>query len=393
MNVDPLQRRALINGGIAGLLTLVVGVAIVSTTGRERPPVATASPSPSPSPTAPACQPTWEIVRSADPGELPNALHDIAMLSAGEGWAVGASGDALSPSAVLIERWDGGTWSLADGPNPGTETNELLSVDASEPNDVWAVGRTASGSGDRPFAIRFDGTQWSEVELPAELTGSLTGVEAVSPTDVWAVGYQGDPSASLERASILHWDGAVWSLVDAGRADGSGRSLLRDVAALAPDDIWAVGYLHRRPLVIRFDGQAWTRLETDVEGLANAIEPVTPDDAWAVGTPIQHFDGDGWVRERGIPRDGELSAVAAISPTDLWAVGHRPAKQDSTRTLVLRYDGTRWTTVDGPTVPGSDALTGVDALADGTVLAVGYKDVQAGRKTLAVRGATCLPEG
>jgi hypothetical protein len=67
----------------------------------------------------------------------------------------------------------------------------------------------------------------------------------------------------------------------------------------------------------------------------------------------------------------------------------RPAANHTTRTIVLRFDGQRWGPVDGPTVPGSDALTGVDALSDGTVLAVGFKDVATGRKTLAVRGTTC----
>ena len=56
----------------------------------------------------------------------------------------------------------------------------------------------------------------------------------------------------------------------------------------------------------------------------------------------------------------------------MWAVGSRPAKeQGTTRAAVYRYSGQRWVPVDGPPVAGSDALTAVDALPDGTVLAVG----------------------
>jgi hypothetical protein len=58
----------------------------------------------------------------------------------------------------------------------------------------------------------------------------------------------------------------------------------------------------------------------------------------------------------------------------------------------MRFDGLGWTQVEGASVPGSDALLGVDALSDGTVLAVGYKDVEAGRRTLAILGSTCFPE-
>ena len=58
---------------------------------------------------------------------------------------------------------------------------------------------------------------------------------------------------------------------------------------------------------------------------------------------------------------------------------------------MYRYAGRRWVPVEGPSIPGSDALTAIDALPDGTILAVGTKDVEAGRRTLAIRGATCPP--
>jgi hypothetical protein len=62
-----------------------------------------------------------------------------------------------------------------------------------------------------------------------------------------------------------------------------------------------------------------------------------------------------------------------------------------TRSIVMRFDGQRWTPVEGRGAAGSDALTSVDALPDGTVLGVGYKDVEAGRRVLAIRGTTCFP--
>ena len=45
--------------------------------------------------------------------------------------------------------------------------------------------------------------------------------------------------------------------------------------------------------------------------------------------------------------------------------------------------------MDGPPVGGSDALTAIDALPDGTVLGVGTKDLEKGRRTLAIAGSTC----
>ena len=391
--LHPLQRRALINASVATLVTLVIGFTVQAAFGGDDEPGTAAAPTTSPSPTAPLCVPTWEIVQAADPGDAPHVLRSIAVISPAEAWAVGASGDTISPDAVLLERWDGSAWTAEEVPGPGSETNELLSVDAAEPNDVWAVGRTASGFGDRPLVLRYDGTAWNLVAMPADLTGVLTSVEAIAPNDVWAVGFSGNPEASLNRALLLHWDGELWAQVDAGRAVGSGASLLNDVTALDAEDVWAVGALHNQPLMIHFDGQTWERAESDVHGVANAIEPIERDDAWVVGAPIQRYDGQAWSQVANIRGDGELASVAAVSPEDVWAVGERPAGEGVTRSLVLRFDGRRWQPVDGPSVPGSDALLGVDALEDGTVLAVGYKDVENGRRTLAIRGSTCRPTG
>ena len=391
LDLHPLQRRALVNAGVAAFITLVLGFSVQALVGGgDGDAVAGPSPSSSASPEPPACVPSWDVVQAADPGELPNTLRAIAALAAGEAWAVGASGDPISPDEVLLERWDGSAWTAEVVAAPGSETNELLAVDASEPNDVWAVGRTASGFGDRPLVLHYDGSVWDVVAMPADVGGVLTGVEAVAPNDVWAVGFSGDPVASLNRALMLHWDGEVWSVVDAGRAVGGGASLLNDVTALSPDDVWAVGEQHNQPLIIRFDGEKWEQTPTDIRGVANAIEPTAPDDAWVVGSPIQRFADGGWTQGANVRADGQLLSVAAVSPDDVWAVGVRPSGE-ATKALVVRFDGRGWKPVDGPPVPGSEALTGIDALPDGTVLAVGYKDVETGRRTLAVRGSTCLP--
>jgi hypothetical protein len=392
VSLDPLRRRALLNGALATFVTLVVGLGIVAgVTARDDEPEASPTPSPSVTPPpSPACRPLWEIAQTANPGDLSNQLTGVTALSGGEAWAVGASGaDVTAPASVLIERWNGAAWTAEEGPAPGTQVNELRAVDAAEPNDVWAVGRTSSGFGDRPLVLRYDGSAWLEMEVPTEITGVLTGVEAVAPDDVWVVGYTGDPELSLEEALVLHWDGLLWAVVAPGRATGQGRSALFDVEATAPDDLWAVGYLHNNdPLIVHYDGRRWTRSDTEVDGDVAAVEPVTPTDAWAVGTPIQRFDGSAWT-ETGVPSDGELFGVAAVGPSDVWAVGMRPAGEGATASLVMRFDGQEWTVVDGPRVPGSDVLRDVDALADGTVLAVGYRDIEAGRRTLAILGETC----
>ena len=337
--MNSIQRRGLVNASIAAVATFAIGSAVVFATSGS---TEEAPPEPSPSASAsppPPCTPTWEVVRSANRSEEPTTLLGVTVVTASEGWAVGGIGrDPDAPTAVAVQRWDGSRWSPAEAPSPGSFVNELRAVDASEPNDVWAVGRTDTGSGDEPLVLHYDGTAWLESELPPELHGVLNGVAAISPTDVWAVGYH-----------------------------------------------------HFKPAILRFDGQAWSNSPTEIRGSVHAVEAFATSQVWAVGTPIQEFDGTSWTEAPTVRSDADLVAVAAVGGQDIWAVGSSPAKQDTTSAAVYRYGGRRWVPVDGPSVPGSDALTAVDALADGTVLAVGYKDVAAGRRTLAIRGATCPP--
>jgi hypothetical protein len=217
-------------------------------------------------------------------------------------------------------------------------------------------------------------------------------VAAISPEDVWAVGYVGDPAASLERALVLHWDGTAWADVEIRRATGGGKSALVDVEGVSPTDLWAVGYQHFRPLILRFDGEAWSRSPTEIRGTLNAIEASATSEVWAVGTPIQRFDGETWTETPIRRGDAELVDVATIGGLDIWAVGSRPSREPgTTRAAVYRYGDRGWVPVEGPPVGGSDSLSAVDALPDGTLLAVGWKDVGLGRETLAIRGTSCTP--
>lgn len=383
------------NASVAAAATFAIGSAVVYAAGGPEN-VATPRPSVSPSSasptTTPSCAPTWSVVRSANPGEAGTTLLGVTAVTSAEAWAVGGIGEPEIPTAVAIQRWDGDRWLAVAGPSPGTTLNELRAVDASEPNDVWAVGRTSSGLGEQPLVLHYEGTEWSEVELPSGIDGVLNGVAAISPADVWAVGSVGDPAASLERALVLHWDGTAWAEVDIGRETGGGKSALVDVDGGSPTNLWAVGYQHFRPLILRFDGEAWSRSPTEIRGTLHAIQATGTGEVWAVGTPIQRFDGESWTEASITRADAELVDVAAIDDLDVWAVGSRPSREPgTTHAAVYRYGDGGWGPVDGPSVAGSDALSGVDALPDGTLLAVGWKDVDPGRQTLAIRGTTCPP--
>ena len=393
--VSPPERRALINGVTAAVITAVIGFTVVANTGGHETPSASPTRTTSPSSSPPACVPVYETLPSADPKDGGNLLLGVSVIAPNDGWAVGGSGDPSNPTLTLYERWDGATWSAVDGPNPGTIVNELFAVDEMATDDAWAVGRTGSGSGDQPLITHFDGLTWTVQSGPVDVTsGALYGVAAAATDDVWAVGSTGDAATGSEQALALRFDGITWTASKILPAVGSGRSLLSGVSALAPNNVWAVGYHHNRPLILHFDGISWTQSTTDAQGSLRAVSAVAVGEVWALGTHIQHFAGVGWGELGRVHGDGELIGVAPVSPEDVWAVGSRTVSPTEGRALVQRWDGARWASVQGNRIAGSAAaLTAVSALADGTVIAVGYRDTKQGRATVAIRGVDCPPTG
>jgi hypothetical protein len=72
---------------------------------------------------------------------------------------------------------------------------------------AWAVGGDATLPSDASSAWYFDGADWAEVELPAEIASqyAIYKVWGSSPSDVWCVGTAG---------TSMHWDGTSWTFVD-----------------------------------------------------------------------------------------------------------------------------------------------------------------------------------
>src|SRR5262249_14174551 len=79
-------------------------------------------------------------------GELTNT----AFVSAGESWAVGNAGSAENANRTLTERFDGSGWSVVPSPNQVTGNNSLNGV-SMIPGAGWAVGYSQAGT-DQPLA-------------------------------------------------------------------------------------------------------------------------------------------------------------------------------------------------------------------------------------------------
>jgi hypothetical protein len=165
----------------------------------------------------------------------------------------------------------------------------------------------------------------------------LVSVAAIADQDVWAVGYHLPPSKPYDEPLAEHWDGVQWSIVP---IPGVRFGDLLGVAAVASNDVWAVGDTGANPLTMHWDGTAWS----------------------FVPSPNPSTQGSG------------LWSVAAVATNDIWAAGYA-FNGPNQRSLIEHWDGAAWKVVTNPS-PGlaEDVLSGIAVAGPSDVWAVGASD-------------------
>ena len=189
----------------------------------------------------------------------------VDTLADGTAWAVGFQTTKAGVRTTLIEQASGGAWTQVASPNvAGSTVNSLTAVAGTAATGLWAVGYWLGPTGVQPLVVCYDTTQPSPswglvggVPAPGQVDTVLTGVDVLSASDVWAVGYCNDGGA--DRPLALHWDGSAWT-----SSPVPGAGLLREVQAVASDNVWAAGAYYNtsrqqyQTLAVQFDGTAWT---------------------------------------------------------------------------------------------------------------------------------------
>lgn len=123
----------------------------------------------------------WQMVKGASNATL---LH-IAAHDARDIWTTGFDG--------FIEHWDGKSWNRIRDPHlinqSGRGVNDVLSgITVVEANDVWVVG-AQFGAANSPQIVmeHWDGKSWSAVSHQAAQMGTLTNL-ATANGKFWAIG-------------------------------------------------------------------------------------------------------------------------------------------------------------------------------------------------------------
>jgi hypothetical protein len=215
--------------------------------------------------------------------------------------------------------------------------------------DSQSPCQSAPDAGSSPadlFCSQEGGVCWRN---PAPQGATLTSAWGTC-SNVWAVGQGG---------TIMHWDGARWSLVPSGTiAD------FEAVGGSGPRDVWIVGGASTALHSVD-NGATWT--PTAVPGGAGqralrGVWAVSPADAWIYGTDtappgvstgvvFMHWDGSKWSdvplpMVNGAALDS-IMAVWASSPQDLWVgVNAGAGSSVGADKPVLHWNGSSWNTYE-----------------------------------------------
>jgi hypothetical protein len=261
-----------------------------------------------------------------------------------------ATAVAAGSLAAGVGAWAFTGWTQMSSPTPGTYGSLLKAVEATSPADAWAVGGSAASTSNQTLAEHWNGSSWTAVATP-------------------------DPVASCQDGNI-QWTG----------------NTLDSVAAVAPNDVWAVGHscYERNALAEHWDGNAWRIVPTvsfntggdGIQNTLNGVAAVSTSNVWAVGTHtasngayqtlIEHWNGSAWSVVASPSPSGSadvLNAVAASGAGDVWAVGYQNGS--ARQPLIEHWNGSTWSVVPSPSRSAGSVLSAVAVLGHADVWAVG----------------------
>ena len=317
---------------------------------------------------------SWHVIPSPNAVTDGNDLYAVTAISPTDAWAGGyyVTGGVDQP---LFEHWNGTTWTVVPGPNPGYSF--IYSMTAIATNDVWAVGAVFDTTHSVYFNLseHWDGTAWSIVGVPDNgyVNNFLYGVSATSSINIVTVGaYNKMPSVRKTQVGIWNTGGS-W-LLGPGPDKGTGTNVLTGVAMITPINAWAVGIYSvgtiPQTLAEHYNGTKWKVVATpDVNSnnnLLNAVSAVSAKDVWAVGdyyngsvfqTLAENYNGTSWSIVSSPSMGTESTAVFAstvVSKTDVWAGGEGYGSTFGAP-FSMNWNGTAWSAVTTPSVGPNDS--------------------------------------
>lgn len=286
------------------------------------------------------------------------------VMGAAPGWVVSGSVDDLASTGDAVWALKHGTTGFGDArfgryePGVGWTTyrppemasNTMITQLAmTSPDNGWAMGGYPDA-----YLARWDGSTWQRQRPVGELraTDQIFDISAVSADDMWLIGYR-------DRYRIWHWDGATFAQLPVPFASPG---FPADVVALSAHDVWVVGFTAGvQPAAAHWDGSTWTVVAlSSLDQWPSMVVASSSSNVWAMPASVQagddlasvHWNGARW-RPVDVPRDDLLVKDIAASPGGgAWMVASGARDWQS---MIFRTGGSTWSRMPVPRVCGGDS--------------------------------------
>ena len=192
-----------------------------------------------------------------------SSLADVSCTTSTDCVAVGFERDR--GEQTLVETWNGSTWTVVPSQNPNPR-NILKGVSYTGTMSCVAVGSSWSGASGSPTASlveSWNGTSWSVVPSPAPSNFSqLSGVSCTSPTFCVGVGSYGTSYGAASNTLVETWDGTSWTVTPSSDGPDSSDDQFYRVSCASPTSCMAVGSdvttNGTQTLAETWNGTSWT---------------------------------------------------------------------------------------------------------------------------------------
>lgn len=317
---------------------------------------------------------------------------------------------------TLIEQWDGSSWSIVSSPNGKTEDTFLAKVSCASSSLCFAVGHSLiagipNASPDVTMVIieRWDGHSWTLGEAPAPdlkgVTPSLTDIACANASLCFAVGEYRAFANGVSSAGTLidQWNGTGWVLSRPPTPDDGGLFLplgpgvaCTGVSLCLTAGSYSFTLNEFQTVFDRWAGSSWSSVSSHNIGSGDhflgSVSCASPKLCFSVGrqgppfgntyqTLIEQWNGSTWSMvpsPTSHQRLNELNSVTCTSATRCYAVGSTGDLNNSptakpTINLVEQWNGTSWAVIPSPSVttPQNQELSGVACPRPSLCFAVG----------------------
>jgi hypothetical protein len=247
----------------------------------------------------------------------------------GDVWMLGTRSYSVYQVEVFFMRARGGVIDRVDSMLNG---GGPVHMSATASDNVWAVTGRLWPVDEGGYALHFDGSDWTALQMPAEFTyrQQPAGIFTAAVDDVWVAGECGNSRADY-RSYVQHWDGSSWSLISTP-FDDQQLVFFESIAGSSSNDIWVSGHINwSQDLLMHWDGSSWTVYDGPTTAPVSYVVVSAADNSWAApyaltpGSPFFYWDGAQWTDGGTVDVPGAVTvnwhAMSQAGGCDVWAVG------------------------------------------------------------------------